>query len=169
MLVDPETEGATAPLATLPDHLMADLPKVIGNRSGTAAPAGPRARIVLMPADDYCYLTTTGRRTGRPHRIEIWYFADGETLYLLSGGGRSSDWVANLLAEPLVQVEIDGKLRNGCGRVLEGGEEAERARSLVFDKYAPRSESDLTGWRNEALPVAIDLGAPEGQLEQVRR
>ncbi len=48
-----------------------------------------------MVDDDYCYLTTTGRRTGGPHRIEIWYAADGDHLHLLSGGGRNSDWVQN--------------------------------------------------------------------------
>ena len=111
-------------------------------------------------ADDYCYLTTTGRRTGRPHRIEIWYAAHGHTLYLLSGGGRSSDWVQNLTAEPTVLVEVDGDIRPARGRVLEGGDEAERARSLVFSKYAPRYGGDLTGWRQRALPVAIDLAAP---------
>jgi deazaflavin-dependent oxidoreductase (nitroreductase family) len=110
-----------------------------------------------VAADDYCYLTTTGRRTGRPHRIEIWYAADGDTLYLLSGGGRSSDWVRNLLAEPLVRVELDGEVRRGHSRLVEGGDEDERARSLVFDKYATRSADDLTGWRQRALPIAIDL------------
>ena len=110
-----------------------------------------------MPADDYCYLTTTGRRTGRPHRIEIWYATDGDTLYLLSGGGRSSDWVRNLIADPAVLVEVDGDVRAAHGRVLEGGAEAEQARSLVFAKYAPRYDGDLTGWRQRALPIAIDL------------
>lgn len=110
-------------------------------------------------ADDYCYLTTTGRRTGRPHRIEIWYAAHGDTLYLLSGGGRSSDWVQNLCADPRVLVEVDGDVRPARGRVLEGGDEAERARSLVFAKYAPRYKGDLTGWRQRALPVAIDPAA----------
>jgi deazaflavin-dependent oxidoreductase (nitroreductase family) len=110
-----------------------------------------------MAADDYCYLTTTGRRTGRPHRIEIWYAADGPTLYLLAGGGRSSDWVQNLVADPAVRVEIDGNEQPARARVLEGGDEAERARSLVFTKYAPRNNGDLTGWREQALPVAIDL------------
>jgi deazaflavin-dependent oxidoreductase (nitroreductase family) len=107
--------------------------------------------------DDYCYLTTTGRRTGRPHRIEIWYAADGDTLYLLAGGGRASDWVQNLDAGPAVTVELDGSVRRGRGRLLAGGDEAARARSLVFAKYAPRSGDDLTGWRDRALPVAIDL------------
>ena len=111
-------------------------------------------------ADDYCYVTTTGRRTGRPHRIEIWYAGDGDTLYLLSGGGRSSDWVQNLCQDPAVLVELEGEIRSGRARVLVGGDEAERARSLVIAKYAPRYEGDLTGWRERALPVAIDLAAP---------
>ena len=107
--------------------------------------------------DDYCYLTTTGRRSGRPHRIEIWYAPDGDTLYLLAGGGRSSDWVQNLRAEPTVTIEVDGSVRRARGRLLESGEEAARARSLVFAKYSTRSGDDLTGWRDRALPVAIDL------------
>ncbi len=106
---------------------------------------------------DYCYVTTTGRRTGRAHRIEIWYAADGGTLYLLSGGGRSSDWVQNLCVDSALLVELNGDVRRGRGRVLEGGDEAERARSLVFAKYSNRYGGDLTAWRDRALPVAIDL------------
>ena len=28
---------------------------------------------------------------------------------------------------------------------------------LVFEKYAPRYDGDLTEWRERALPIAIDL------------
>ena len=115
-----------------------------------------------MAADDYCYLTTTGRRTGRPHRIEIWYAAHDDTLYLLSGGRTSSDWVQNLQAEPEVRVELDGVTRTARGRVLEDGDEADRARSMVFAKYDPRSEDDLRPWRDASLPVALDLGDDVG-------
>ena len=111
----------------------------------------------MCRGDDYCYLTTTGRRSGRPHRIEIWYAAHEDTLYLLSGGGPSSDWVRNLSADPNVLVELDGDVRPARARVVEAGDEAERARSLVFAKYAPRNEGDLTHWRNRALPVAVDI------------
>lgn len=110
-----------------------------------------------MADDDYCYLTTTGRRSGRAHRIEIWYAAAGETLYLLAGAGTGSDWVRNLVAEPAVTVEIDGTERRATGRVVEDAGEQERARSLVFDKYQPRNHGDLTDWRGRALPVALDL------------
>jgi deazaflavin-dependent oxidoreductase (nitroreductase family) len=112
-----------------------------------------------VASDDYCYLTTTGRRTGRPHRIEIWYARDGDVVYLLAGGGHRSDWVRNVVAEPAARVEIDGTVHSARARVVDGGEEAERARAFVFDKYAPRSESDLTEWRRRALPVAVELVA----------
>ncbi len=110
-----------------------------------------------MAADDYCYLTTTGRRTGRPHRIEIWYEVEGDTLYMLAGAGTSSDWVQNLVTEAVVRVELGGEARAARGRVITDEREAEWARTLVFDKYAPRYDGDLTNWRGRALPIAIDL------------
>jgi deazaflavin-dependent oxidoreductase (nitroreductase family) len=123
-----------------------------GNLMSEANDRGQQPR-----GDDYCYLTTTGRRTGTPHRIEIWYAADGRTVYLLSGGGRSADWVQNLAVDPSVLVEIGGEVRRGRARLLDAGDEDARARSMVFDKYSSRSGSDLTEWRQRALPVAIDL------------
>ena len=111
-----------------------------------------------VASDDYCYLTTTGRRTGNPHRIEIWYAAAGDTLYLLAGGGRRADWVRNIEATPEVTVEVGGETQSARARVLEPGtEEDERARSLVFEKYEPRYTGDLTQWRSESLAVALDL------------
>jgi deazaflavin-dependent oxidoreductase (nitroreductase family) len=109
-----------------------------------------------VAADDYCYVTTKGRRTGRPHRIEIWYSTHGEALYMLAGGGRSSDWVQNALADPTVQVEVDGDVFSGQARVIEDADEIERARSLVYEKYTPRSDDDLREWRDSALPIAIE-------------
>ena len=53
---------------------------------------------------------TTGRRSGRPHRIEIWYAGAGTTLYLLAGGGRRSDWVQNLVANPDASIEVDNQV-----------------------------------------------------------
>ena len=111
-----------------------------------------------MASDDYCYLTTTGRRTGSPHRIEIWYAAAGDTFYLLAGGGRRSDWVRNIEATPEVTVELGGETRSASGRVLDADtDEDAQARSIVFEKYRPRYSGDLTQWRTESLSVALDL------------
>ena len=53
-----------------------------------------------------------------------------------------------------------GRVRSGQARVLPPSDEAERVPSLVFDKYAAGKHGDLTGWRERALLVAIDLAAP---------
>jgi deazaflavin-dependent oxidoreductase (nitroreductase family) len=57
-------------------------------------------------SEEYCYLTTVGRRTGRPHTIELWFAARGDTLYLISGGGDRSDWVRNLQADGAAIVRV---------------------------------------------------------------
>lgn len=111
-----------------------------------------------MPSDDFCYLTTHGRVSGKPHEIEIWYVRDGDTLYMLSGGRDESDWVRNIARTPAVTVRIGDEVFEATGRVLDTPtDESERARSLVFEKYTPRYSGDLTEWRGRSLPVALDL------------
>jgi deazaflavin-dependent oxidoreductase (nitroreductase family) len=113
--------------------------------------------------EQFCYLTTTGRVTGRPHRIEIWFALHGATLYMLSGGRDRSDWVKNLERNPAVEVELGGAMFPGRARVVEAEPEAEDAlaRRLVHDKYAPGYGSGLAGWRRSALPVAVDFDQTE--------
>jgi len=107
--------------------------------------------------EQYCYLTTRGRVTGRPHRIEIWFAIDGETLYMLSGGGERSDWVKNLRRTPEVIIEIGSGRFAGRARVVADAAEDEHARTLVHNKYASTYGGDLSDWRRSALPVAVDL------------
>jgi deazaflavin-dependent oxidoreductase (nitroreductase family) len=111
--------------------------------------------------DDFCYLTTRGRVSGRPHEIEIWFALDGRTLYLLSGGGDQSDWARNLRAEPAVTVRLRDTTSAATARVVEGGDESERGRGLVFEKYQPRYSGSLERWRRESLLVAIDVRAAD--------
>jgi deazaflavin-dependent oxidoreductase (nitroreductase family) len=107
--------------------------------------------------DDFCYLTTRGRISGRPHEIEIWFAVDGRTLYLLSGGGDRSDWVRNLRADPSVTVRLRDTTYEAAARVVEAGKESERGRGLVFEKYQPRYSGSLERWRRESLLVALDV------------
>lgn len=110
--------------------------------------------------EDFCYVTTTGRRTGNPHTIEIWFGSEGEgTIYLLSGGGDHSDWVKNLLANPSVHVRIGRREWEARARVVEDEDEDGLARRLLASKYQGWSEGKrMSGWARESLPVAIDLG-----------
>ena len=52
-------------------------------------------------------ITTTGRRSGEPRRIEIVFYRLGDDIYL-SGipGPRTRDWLANLAARPQFTFHI---------------------------------------------------------------
>jgi deazaflavin-dependent oxidoreductase (nitroreductase family) len=52
-------------------------------------------------------ITTTGRRTGRPRRIEIVAHTLDERIYL-SGRPGPRDWYANLLARPELTLHLRG-------------------------------------------------------------
>ena len=107
--------------------------------------------------EDFCYLTTTGRVSGRPHRIEIWFGLDGATVYMLSGGGHGADWVRNLPRTPSVTLELSGRAYAATARVVVDQDEQSRARRLLYDKYRSRYSGSLERWRDSALPVAVDL------------
>jgi len=108
--------------------------------------------------EDYCYVTTTGRVTGKPHTIEIWFGLSGSTLYILSGGGDASDWVKNGRKAPELSVRLADVTYEGRLRVVTETEEDALARQLLMEKYAPRYSGDLSSWGRTALPVAIDIG-----------
>ena len=83
----------------------------------------PHAQVIARPGS-YCWsvtpteieklasirtidLTTYGRRTGEPHRIEIWWFRVGDRFIITGTPGRR-DWMANVKANPKVVVHVDG-------------------------------------------------------------
>jgi len=111
-----------------------------------------------LAEEDYCYLTTRGRVTGRPHEIEIWFalVPEAQTLYMLSGGGDRSDWVKNVRRDPEVEVSIADERLRGRAREARDTEEDELARRLLVEKYES-SPGRLENWRRRALPVVVDL------------
>jgi deazaflavin-dependent oxidoreductase (nitroreductase family) len=78
-------------------------------------------------------LTTIGRRTGKPSRIEIWWFHIGGR-FVITGTPGARDWYANVLANPEVTVHVDGlDLAAHAYPVRDPG-----LRSLVFDDPGTR-------------------------------
>jgi deazaflavin-dependent oxidoreductase (nitroreductase family) len=106
---------------------------------------------------DFCYLTTTGRTSGRAHTIEIWFAVHDGRVYLLSGGGDASDWVRNIRANPTVGLRIADRDMICRAYVVEDAEEDALARRLLVEKYQPRYRGDLEEWREASLPVGIEL------------
>lgn len=113
-----------------------------------------RAWLIDRAATTFAYLTTTGRLTGDPHRIEIWFGVTDGRIFLMSGGRDRSDWVKNLIASPTVSIEIDGEVRDGIARVIQPDEPEDAiARQLLVAKYQKTDE--LQNWKRDALPVII--------------
>ena len=111
-----------------------------------------------LSREEYCYLTTTGRKSGKPHEIEIWFGIHGYSLYLLSGGNDDSDWVKNLRADPNVRVRIAKQTFQGVARIVRNIEEESLARPMLAAKYYGWKEGqEMSEWARDALVIAIDL------------
>jgi len=85
--------------------------------------------------DECCMFTTTGRRSGRPHRIEIWFGVLDDTVYLICGNGPSAHWFQNALANPGVTIEFDDQLVHGLASALDDAGTRRRVGDLMGAKY----------------------------------
>jgi deazaflavin-dependent oxidoreductase (nitroreductase family) len=109
----------------------------------------------------FAYLTTRGRRTGRPHEIEIWFAVHRGRTYVLAGGGRRADWVRNLLADPRVGLRIGDRRWEARAGLVEDLEEEARVRRVLAAKYQGwREGRPLSGWARKALVVAVEPVEP---------
>lgn len=108
-----------------------------------------------------CDLVTTGRRSGRPHRVEIWFGAVADTLYVVSGNGPGADWYRNLLARPEVDVVLDGEVRRGRARPVTDPDERRRCGDTLGAKYVwdgdPAIGLTYEAWCYEVPALAIEF------------
>ena len=113
--------------------------------------------VSALAREEYCYVTSTGRVTGKPHRIEIWFGMAGWTIYLLAGDDKS-DWVKNMRVQPQVTVKMGKQMFEAQARIVADANEDALARRLLAGKYQNWQEGlELSEWARTALPMAIDL------------
>ena len=86
-----------------------------------------------MDADtQFLYLTTTGRKTGLPREIEIWFVQDDGRFYILAEHGYKAHWVQNILINPRVHVRIGGQQWDGLARVLDPDRDVLRCAAVYW-------------------------------------
>jgi deazaflavin-dependent oxidoreductase (nitroreductase family) len=130
-------------------------------RAGAAGPSDAASHIEASAEVEYCYLTTTGRRSGREHTIEIWFVAHEGCAYLMAGSHRS-DWVRNLRARPSVGLRVGDRTLAAVARAVDDATDARQAvlRARMADKYGQRDPGGgLNSWARSALLVEV---CPEG-------
>jgi deazaflavin-dependent oxidoreductase (nitroreductase family) len=85
----------------------------------------------------YLYLTTTGRVTGQPREIEIWFTEHAGRFYLVAER-ESANWVRNVQSQPQVKVRVGYAEFNAIARVVRNDREPHLAATVkaLFDaKY----------------------------------
>lgn len=103
----------------------------------------------------YCYLSTVGRRTGKTHRIEIWFVVRDGALWLLTEGHGKADWVANLRVHPHATVELGERRLAVEATIAEGLPGDHPVRHDLAARYADQ-EPGLDAWAATALAVRLD-------------
>lgn len=108
-----------------------------------------------LEAHEYAYLTTVGRVSGRPHRIEIWFAIIDGSVWVNSGGRDRSDWVRNLIAEPRVEIEIGSDRWPADASVHHRLVDHPARRSLAARYQGWQPGQDLSAWATDSLLVEI--------------
>jgi deazaflavin-dependent oxidoreductase (nitroreductase family) len=85
---------------------------------------------------EFLYLTTTGRRSGQPREIEIWFTHLEGRYYLIAEHRDKANWVRNLRANP--HVRAAGSNIEATARVIDAQAEpalCRQIRALSEKKY----------------------------------
>ncbi len=96
----------------------------------------------------FLYLTTTGRTSGLPREIEIWFVEARGNFYILAEHFHDTQWVKNIERDPRVHVRVQGREFDAMARILDEQNDHVawlQAQELARGKY---------GW-GEGLPVEI--------------
>jgi deazaflavin-dependent oxidoreductase (nitroreductase family) len=100
-------------------------------------------------------ITTTGRRSGKPRRIEIVFYRLGEDVYL-SGipAPKTRDWLANLAANPQFTLHLKHRfvadLPATATIILEPAERR-RVLAVFVEEFNRRRREADDGWPEAVL------------------
>ncbi len=105
-------------------------------------------------------LTTTGAKSGQPRTTPIAYSTDGDRLVIAASKGgapTNPDWYYNLLANPIVTVELGAERFQARASVAEDGERERlytRHAELMpgFAEYLQKTERKIPVVLLERLP-----------------
>jgi deazaflavin-dependent oxidoreductase (nitroreductase family) len=99
-------------------------------------------------------ITTTGRKTGKPRRKEIWFHNVDGRLYLTGTPGRR-DWYANLLAHPEFTFHLKRSVRADLPARATPILDKARRRAILASIHPKLSgQRDLEAWV-EASPLMV--------------
>jgi deazaflavin-dependent oxidoreductase (nitroreductase family) len=100
---------------------------------------------------DTLLLVTRGRRSGTLRRTALIYGVDGDRYVVVGSNGGSAEhpqWYRNLVADPLVRVQVRDSTFAARARTATGEERATLWREMVeifpqYDRYQKRTKREI--------------------------
>lgn len=83
----------------------------------------------------------TGRSSGRPLSLPIWFALDGNTLYLIPVKGSDTEWYKNLRKTPSIRLQARGKTLTASARFLTDQARLDQVIGKFRDKYGRNVKS----------------------------
>ena len=96
-------------------------------------------------------LTTKGAKSGRTYTTPLVYSRDGDRIVIIAskaGAPKNPDWYHNLVANPVITVEVGTEKFQAKARVTSGAERerlynAQAAQMPVFNEYRQKTKRDI--------------------------
>ncbi len=85
---------------------------------------------IMSSEPQFLYLTTTGRRSGLPRKIEIWFTQREGRFYILAEHGHKAQWVQNLQADAHAMWTVEKMEYRGRARILHLATEPDLCRAI---------------------------------------
>jgi deazaflavin-dependent oxidoreductase (nitroreductase family) len=99
-------------------------------------------------------ITTIGRKSGNPHRIEIWFHNIDGKIYITGMPGRKRDWYRNMLADPHfifhLKQDVVADLPAQATPITD-----DAARRAWFTRYVENSDNDVEQWIQDSPLVEV--------------
>ncbi len=113
-------------------------------------------------------LTTWGRKSGKPSRVILWIFSEGERVFIRSGGGLSRDWPQNFLARGRAVLHLKGRDVPVTGQHITDPGLARNVSSMASRKYQANvqqstGDEPLTQGESATFELFLDEAAAVNQ------
>ena len=101
-------------------------------------------------------VTTMGRRSGKKHTVPLWFVSKGPAgpAYIWHNKGKT-DWVANIRARGVAEVDFGGGQLNVTAKRVDGLER-DWAVGAFLRKYLTARLFQLLGWTKQAVVFRLE-------------
>ena len=111
-----------------------------------------------LAQDQTIDITTMGRSSGQPHRIEIWFHNLDGRIYITGTPGRRG-WYANLVANPDFTFHLKQSATADLPARATPITNSDERRAIFLPILAKLNRSaDLDAWLANSPLVAVDFG-----------